>query len=90
MFTRSFLHALVAIPLILAAPAPEGQSKRADSTYDYVIVGGGTAGLTMAARLSEDSGTTVAVIEAGTFYQVRRNRRWNYRLANGHRLLTRS
>lgn len=48
----------------------------------------------MAARLSEDSGTTVAVMEAGTFYQVRRNRRWKYRLAiakvNGRRLLTRS
>ncbi|KAF9634904.1 alcohol oxidase [Lasiodiplodia theobromae] len=36
-----------------------------NASYDYVIVGGGTAGLTVAARLAEDAGTTVAIIEAG-------------------------
>ncbi len=34
-------------------------------TYDYVIIGGGTAGLTLAARLTEDPEVTVGVIEAG-------------------------
>ncbi|TCD69119.1 hypothetical protein EIP91_008595 [Steccherinum ochraceum] len=34
-------------------------------TYDYVVVGGGTAGLTVASRLSEDASKRVLVIEAG-------------------------
>lgn len=34
-------------------------------SYDYVICGGGTAGLTIAARLTENPDITVGVIEAG-------------------------
>lgn len=34
-------------------------------SFDYIIIGGGTAGLTVAARLSENPRVTVGVIEAG-------------------------
>ena len=34
-------------------------------TWDYAIVGGGSAGCALAARLSEDPGTRVLVLEAG-------------------------
>jgi choline dehydrogenase len=33
-------------------------------TFDYVIVGAGSAGCVLANRLSESPGTTVAVLEA--------------------------
>lgn len=36
-----------------------------DTSFDYIICGGGTAGCTIAARLSENPNVTIGVIEAG-------------------------
>lgn len=41
-----------------------------NATFDYVIVGGGTAGLTLATRLAEQQSGRVAVVEAGGFYEI--------------------
>jgi choline dehydrogenase len=59
--TGIFLRSASAVPSS-SCPHPD-----LDREYDYVIIGGGTAGLVLANRLSEDPAVTVAVIEAGTF-----------------------
>ncbi|KAL4875840.1 hypothetical protein BJY04DRAFT_210965 [Aspergillus karnatakaensis] len=46
-------------------PAHDGHN----ATFDYVVVGGGTSGLALAARLAEDSNISVAVVEAGGYYE---------------------
>lgn len=41
-----------------------------DASFDYVVVGGGTAGITVAARLAEKN-FCVALVEAGEYYEDR-------------------
>ena len=41
------------------------RDKDASEIFDYVVVGGGTAGCVVAARLTEDRGTRVVLVEAG-------------------------
>lgn len=40
-----------------------------NATYDFIVVGGGSAGLATASRLAE-SNYTVAIVEAGGFYEI--------------------
>lgn len=42
-----------------------GVDEFTSQSYDFVVVGGGTAGLVVAARLTENPNVTVGVIEAG-------------------------
>ncbi|KAF4833698.1 Dehydrogenase xptC [Colletotrichum tropicale] len=48
------------------ATASAVQASSVPDTYDYVIIGGGTAGMTLASRLSAVPENTVLVIEAGS------------------------
>lgn len=41
-----------------------------NASFDYIVVGGGTAGLTLASRLAENGTLSVAVVEAGSFYEI--------------------
>ncbi|OQE37365.1 hypothetical protein PENCOP_c010G07203 [Penicillium coprophilum] len=53
----------------------------ANTTFDYVVVGGGNAGLTIASRLAENQTVSVAVIEAGGFYETDNG---NYSIVPGY------
>ena len=37
-----------------------------EKSFDYIIIGGGTAGLVLANRLSAESGVSTLIIEAGS------------------------
>lgn len=62
---------LVASQSCLADCTPFDQPAAESASYDYVVVGGGTAGVTIGARLAQQ-GFQVAVVEAGGYYEVMR------------------
>ena len=67
------MRPLLLLPLVAAANANTTHYPSVVTTtppptnarFDYVVVGGGTTGLTVSARLAEDPGVRVLTIEAG-------------------------
>lgn len=84
LFKQLFILSLSALVTAAPAPGDEKVTEKRQfqglfasftsffgfsQTFDYVVLGGGTAGLTIAKRLAEAK-YSVAVIEAGALYQV--------------------
>lgn len=79
MLSGSFCVAVISYVLqnvVFATAASTGKLRSSsfappiNASYDYVIIGGGTAGNAIAARLAENASVSVAVVEAGGYYEV--------------------
>lgn len=71
MRSAQFLAGLVLVAPLALALSP--RTEIADS-YDFVVIGGGQAGLVLGGRLAEDTNHTVLVLESGGNGDDYRNR----------------
>ncbi|KAG9018036.1 hypothetical protein FRB90_012539 [Tulasnella sp. 427] len=62
---KAVLALAALVPAVLGGGIVSDPSVFASKCFDYIVVGGGTAGLAVAERLSENSNIVVGVIEAG-------------------------
>lgn len=77
----SLLHitfALTALSKAFPGKLLPRDSKELLPSYDYIVIGGGTSGLTVANRLSEDPLSSVLVIEAGVLVPQGSNDEWAF------------
>lgn len=58
----------IALKVDSHSSAPDASEHSDWNTFDYVVVGGGTAGCVLASRLSQDSSVSVLLVEAGKSY----------------------
>ncbi|KAF2468009.1 uncharacterized protein BDR25DRAFT_316602 [Lindgomyces ingoldianus] len=77
--TRSCAHAVFTRNAQIKRSLSEVQN-----SYDYVIIGGGASGLTVADRLSEDPSKTVLVVEFGYLAENNRCVDWPRNVFNGY------
>ena len=76
LLSNVLLASVLAVPAVFGYPRGVHKSRLlqhagdVDDSYDFIIIGGGTAGLTIADRLTEDGATSVLVIEYGELRNI--------------------
>lgn len=69
LFQTSLALLTLQVTSVVSAPSERQDTPLADQTFDYVVVGGGTAGSVIATRLAQND-FKVALVEAGGKYEL--------------------
>ena len=65
LFLAVLARVALAAPQLKSFGVTSSSAAAADQTFDYIVVGAGLAGTTVAARLAENPAITVLLVEAG-------------------------